>query len=117
MNIFGNIKSSDPKIATLFLNSQKPFWKNEGKNNEIHCGANLNGAKCYFYGSMTDVTAYAETPYPELFDRIEVDMSNTGVNLQVKIDLLIPLKTGNVDAETLSTNRPIFFGGIDTSQR
>jgi len=66
---------------------------------------------------MTDVVSYAETPYPELFDRIEIDMSNTGVSLHVKIDLLIPLKTGTDDAETITSNRPIFYGGIDSSGR
>lgn len=117
LRLFGNLKTTDPTIITIYLNSQKPFWKNSGKNNEISCGANLNGAKCYFHGSMTTNTGYAETPYPELFDRIEVDMSNTGVNLQAKIDLMIPLKMGTDDAETVSANRPIFIGGIDSSYR
>jgi hypothetical protein len=117
LRIYGGVKPSDPKIATIFLNSQKPFWKDSGQGNEIHCGANLNGAKCYFYGSMSDAPGYAETPYPELFDRIEVDMSNTGVSNHVDLDLIIPLKTSSVDTEKVTTNRPIFFGGIDSSNR
>ena len=73
----------------------------------------MNGVVCKFYGSDIPV-GFTKTPYPELFDRIEIDASLTGINENLDINIIIPIKTTNSDDEKLD-GRAWGFGGINSN--
>ena len=77
--VYGYIYPSEPTKMVIFINNAKPFAKTDGNDHEVQCGSNLVGAFCYFYGS-DDSVGWDDAPYPELFDRIEIDVSQTPVS-------------------------------------
>ena len=56
----------------------------------VSCTCNLSGVGCTFFGTKL-ATGFANTPYPELFDRIEIDLSKTGVSSSLFLDIIIPV--------------------------